>query len=144
MSEEEALHIRVAEALGYKPAWTHSEWEHWRAQVPEHNDGRGVCVRCPGCGLGGYLGDLPVNSPCPSPFAPRYDTDWSATGPLIERYQIGFYRDEDHRIWIAQPTWEMSEKDLNYASHFPGETPLIAACRLILAIAAAGKLETRG
>lgn len=120
---EKPLHVQVAEALGCKPQLNAGIW---------------MC----GC------------SPGPGPFYPhssvqgtrgidRYDTDWSATGPLIERFGIMLhadtseaavkeFREENPELfseeWTSRPIW------------FQAETPLLAVCRLILALHAAGKL----
>lgn len=32
---------------------------------------------------------------------PRYDTDWSATGPLIERFGIALTPTSDRRMWVG-------------------------------------------
>lgn len=129
------LHVRVAEALG----WTdlapmdnprpphgqgcpcHSDWEGWHA---------------------GYLGPGTL-TPRPSgqglhPVS-RYDTDWSATGPLIEQYGITLIRVP--APWMlgrpdGQP-WEAYRDDIKMF----GETALLAACRLIVALHSAGKLQ---
>ena len=60
---------------------------------------------------------------------PRYDTDWSATGPLIEQLDITL----DRRIDVDRDEWEA----FAYA-HAPkvcGTTPLLAVCYLILQLA---------
>ncbi len=70
---------------------------------------------------------------------PRYDADWSATGPLIERLQI--------TLWNDCGQWQAGNLDsADYEGHWlndanDGDTPLIAVCHLILALHAAGKLE---
>lgn len=65
---------------------------------------------------------------------PDYDTDWSATGPLIEQLGINLERQ-------GKKTWQAWVYPLKIAQ---GETPRIAVCNLIVALAAAtptGKLE---
>jgi hypothetical protein len=68
---------------------------------------------------------------------PRYDTDWSATGPLIERYRLDVSPAKDG--WLAT-------SDLPYAAtggwgQAAGPSPQVAVCNLLLALKAAGKLE---
>lgn len=117
---EKPLHVRVAEALG----WT-SLHNVGNCMIPgEPDDYRG---RSPGNVFVGPGGECPV---------PRYDTWWSATGPLIERLGISLnnyalapsrgttaHRRIDDRIYDAS-----------------GPTSLIAVCNLILALKEAGKL----
>jgi hypothetical protein len=65
---------------------------------------------------------------------PRYDLDWSATGPLIERFGI----DLIHTSW----GWEASrvvDGTLVSATDIVTHTALGAVCNLILALHAAGK-----
>jgi hypothetical protein len=82
---------------------------------------------------------------------PRYDTDWSATGPLIERLQIGFTapgnidrrspvdaEDQKTWLWIAQ---SFTEKDQQPWYEIDGPTPLTAVCNLLLQLHKAGKLQ---
>ena len=66
---------------------------------------------------------------------PRYDTDWSATGPLIDRYSIELIKEAEGR-WCAS-SWDETKS----AVVCWGETPLAAACRLIISLGKAGKLE---
>jgi hypothetical protein len=69
-----------------------------------------------------------------------YDTDWSAAGPLIERYQMVVTPNgggDGESAWAAH----MHETKWRYWTGF-GATPLIAICNLILALSAAGKLHT--
>jgi hypothetical protein len=135
---ERPLHVRVAEALGCKPEGGPDEW---------------LC----GCkdrthGVGG---------PCRHPWeVPAYDTDWAATGPLIERYGITIEAPERHcddpeghdcLQWKAyhpdscfkchkypEPPCASGECDLDPRG--AGAAPLIAVCNLILALHEAGKL----
>lgn len=60
----------------------------------------------------------------PSGYSPS--TDWSQGGPLIEKYTIGVDLERDG-LWVATPpNW--NEETIQY-----GSTPLIAACRAIVA-----------
>jgi hypothetical protein len=77
---------------------------------------------------------------------PRYDTDWSATGPLIERYNMHLSKwnhATGERAWWYAAVWGPAEeygqeRKVETGGH---ETPLIAVCHLILALKEAGKLE---
>jgi hypothetical protein len=122
---DEPLHIEVARALGWTrveecPASTldwhgHPPDEHW-AKVNDYGN-YGLC----GCEK-------------PQAVVPRYDTDWSATGPLIERYEITLdHQDDDGTL----PDYWRAKRP-----GFTAETghPLIAVCYLILALHEAGKL----
>ncbi len=70
------------------------------------------------------------------PFRPT--TDWSQVGPLIERYKVDL---SYHEEYVANdgkgPVWEAMLADLWLApadEYDPiGKTPLIAACRAIVA-----------
>lgn len=113
------LHVRVAEALGCKPQ-----------EYSQISGRHGWACHCPGANRGEAHGDFVAID--------RYDTDWGATGPLIEKYAIGFETDYGHHIdfWIARrsnyPERGETEKR--------GPTPLIAVCNLLLALKEAGKL----
>jgi hypothetical protein len=66
---------------------------------------------------------------------PRYDSDWSATGPLIERLDITLSRepDPDRDYWEARA----------HASSVKAkaDSPLQSVCYLILELAKQGKLH---
>lgn len=137
---DKPLHVSVAEALGWKQRGPDvigdrdcggTEW--W---VPPDSVGGSYCNAC-----------RPEMAP------PRYDTDWSATGPLIEKYGIGLYLaegfckddgcgtdneccDDSCPCWQSAEWWASKDDDRG-----EGATPLIAACNLILALHAAGKLH---
>ena len=70
MAETEPLHVRVARALGCKP------WVCENECGDSFCNGRWYCP-CPGKEHAGLEMDDIVA---------RYDTDWAATGPLIERF----------------------------------------------------------
>jgi hypothetical protein len=111
---ERPLHVQVAEALGCK-------------LVPL---GNGLACGChatkPQHGCYGEIF--------------HYDTDWSATGPLIEKYRIEGESCGDSG-WIA---WyfdsNFDDKTADDDIRGDGETFLIAVCNLILALGVAGKL----
>lgn len=112
------LHVRVAEALG----WT---------QI--------------GPGNTMNMGDPGIGYPPTTPIVghkepiPRYDTDWSATGPLIERMFIRVFPSDAGMDAHSELGWRAAHG--GWASGMWGKTPLIAVCNLILALHAAGKLE---
>ena len=126
MSDEKPLHVRVAEALG----WTDCQ-SSWIGDAPPR---RSAWV---GRGHPWYaLEELRY-----------YDTDWSATGPLIERYEITIdaelapaWRAES---WFHAPTGYPEDEEYGgrwQCREAQGDTPLIAVCNLILALKEAGKL----
>lgn len=70
-------------------------------------------------------------------FIPHYDTDWGATGPLIERYGMELAPCSECE-WVAtkhETMWQYHSRR--------GALPLIAACDLILALHEAGKLDAK-
>jgi hypothetical protein len=78
---------------------------------------------------------------------PRYDTDWAATGPLIEKHNIAvtafinqpliFRPEENARAW-----WPGSDSVNDSTIDAFGRTALQAVCHLILALHKAGELTT--
>lgn len=102
------LHVRVAEVLG----WTHI------------SPGNTMNLDDPGVG---YPPSLPIVGQKEA--IPRYDTDWAATGPLIERMRLYLYWADDARLWIAQPPFS---DQVDKPHVFAGDTPLIAVCNLIV------------
>ena len=84
---------------------------------------------------------------------PRYDTDWSATGPLIEKYGITLfeYHGDFTAFWhspkkVCPTCANETSEDIEYPKAFsdtqrPRPMPaLTAVCHLILALKEAGKL----
>lgn len=68
-----------------------------------------------------------------------YDIDWSATGPLIEK--IGIHIGWTDRPISGRTWWAADQCPSDQAVMYEeGKTPLVAACRLILALAAVGDL----
>lgn len=65
---------------------------------------------------------------------PHYDTDWSATGPLVEKYGLGV--SPSVAGWSAWPRGS----GLNSSDGQDAKTPLLAVCNLIIALGKAGKL----
>ncbi len=121
MAEEKPLHVRVAEALGCKL--------FLQRQTPDSLPSYWRCG-CHPQAHGNILGIWP------------YDTDWSATGPLIEKYKMtvenvcgtlaSYGNSAEWRAYVANA---FGPKPVY------GTTPLIAVCHLILALKEAGKLE---
>lgn len=143
MEQEKPLHARVAEALGWR-AWQ-SKHGHWIVTHGEGADEPGET-----CEAGFHMRrdkfDPQTGERLPGRqwwdecgHVPRYDTDWSATGPLIEKYKLCV----DISPEGANPTlaWVVIKPRTrwDYKCGY-GPTPLIAACNLILALAEAGKL----
>jgi len=122
VSEGRPLHVRVAEALGCKPIRLVDHAWHC-----DCNRERGEFFH--GERFDGFLAGRLL----------RYDTDWSATGPLIERFLFDIFagspgpRPSEH--WSARADRVEGEPQMN------GETPLVAVCNLILALHADGKLS---
>jgi hypothetical protein len=70
----------------------------------------------------------------------RYDTDWAVTGPLIERYGLTVIAGKDGGPHACQEGHGQG-KWFHLEPYEDGPAPLVAVCRLILALKAAGKLE---
>jgi hypothetical protein len=113
------LHVRVAEALGCRVVRDNSKGTY-TLKVPHGVDQ--ISFVTP---EGAWTA------------APRYDTAWSVTGPLIERYGIAL----EQAMQIMDPpkrgrTWVAASGGI----YGYGADPLRAVCDLILALHAAGKL----
>lgn len=140
MSDEKPLHVQVAEALGWIRLVIGSRADHLRFQKCLEGgryywcDPAGQVAGCETCD--GY--------------PPHYDTDWSATGPLIEKYGLVVFEDPlSGPNWEAQaPRWRTQSGTpcancgaIDFENpHATGAAPLIAVCHLILALKEAGKL----
>jgi hypothetical protein len=146
---EKPLHVLVSEALG----WTDCEGretERWTSTVilnPSPNRGESVLWigRQPldpaeiqshpmlPMRTGPHSGRVPI---------PRYDTDWSATGPLIEKYgiELTITGRPPKTHWVC---W--AAKREGFTPSAEGATgsqhPLRSVCYLLLELKAAGKLE---
>ena len=118
------LHVQVAEALGeiyYRPCELMPE-SCAGVYIPRDGDGR--CVPC-------------------------YDTDWSATGPLLEKYRISTGK---YNPWFlggkyyAVQRAEFASEEEALANMGPetheatGNSTLEAVCQLLLQLHKAGKL----
>lgn len=130
--EEKPLHVKVATALGCRVAL----------------EGGTYFCRCPKRQHSSYRDDGgPINHDAVT--ISGYDTDWSATGPLLEQYGLSVFRpdefnpDREDGPWLAGAGgvhgWDDSSVLTDYQS--VGKTPLLAVCHLILTLHAAGKLE---
>ncbi len=108
------LHVRVAEALGWKglhpTSYEGDTRVFWWGSPP------GTAIQfAEGCW--------------------RYDTSWTATGPLIEKYKLDIVWDDDS--WRAY--WDGGD-DGDMGIGVYAATPLVALCNLILELGEAGKL----
>jgi len=124
---EKPLHVQVAEALG----WTMLESSNRMDMSQPHR---------------GYPPHLPtVGQKEP---VPDFPTDWSATGPLIEKYGISVIQPDEHAPERADGQWiagsggahGWDDGSLCMDCYAGGVTPLIAVCNLILLLAKEGKL----
>jgi len=117
MSDDPAkpLHVKVAEALG----WTDIEATH-----PKEDSSV----------VSGWLGVSPDEETCA--MLPRYDTDWSATGPLVEKYRMWVFPDNAAKEFYWEATCEPGPEGFSGE----GPTPLVAVCELVLALKEVGKL----
>jgi hypothetical protein len=122
------LRARVAQALGCAPRLFGGEW------ICECLDRQHACDGVDG-------------APREGESIESYDTDWSATGPLIEKYRVqvtpcvyvhgpGGEGGCDHK-WTAV---NLNTDDEASIGEGVGETPLIAICNLLLSLAEVGKL----
>lgn len=114
---DKPLHVRVAEALG------------WINVLPFEADGI--------VDESNWTGDDPSGE---GGFVPNYDTDWSATGPLIEKNGIAIFPTSE-AVLAKTSFGRWTASILAFESCESGPTPLIAVCNLILALAEAGKLK---
>ena len=117
-TESRPLHVQVAEALG----WT------WETQCSLYY---GEPDKCYGTGLfaDGARGCVP-----------RYDTSWSATGPLVERHGITVGLSAYNGKWEATTEPLGEPEGRSYPSTDFHDTPLLAICHLILRLKAEGRL----
>lgn len=130
---DKPLHVEVAEALGWRLIPLKGSKVQFclsgGTKVWVNPHGEHQCERCTSL--------------------PRYDTDWAATGPLIEKYGIAISPDGAEEVgWIAiaeASLWILGTAAWGYDHGVrpfgSGATPLEAVCRLILAMKAEGKLQ---
>jgi hypothetical protein len=128
--EGKPLHFRVAEALG----WMHI------------GPGNSMNLADPGIGYPPITPMVGHKEP-----VPRYDIDWSATGPLIERFGFTIERSDEwetdlEKAWSAALEVGTEKTTTGVVEVFSkssvGPTPLIAVCTLIVALAKRGLLPT--
>jgi hypothetical protein len=60
---------------------------------------------------------------------PRYSTNWSQGGPIIEREGIGTAQAENGSDWVAMRRYTFQRDD----AYWDGPTPLVAAMRCYVA-----------
>lgn len=114
---QKPLHVQVAEALGWYECSEGGKVGIWAGHLDQFGkDATGSDYR--------YWDFRTI---------PRYDTDWSATGPLIERFQINLFHVGrlGWRAYMASDRADEARMDTE---------PLRAVCNLILALKASGKL----
>jgi hypothetical protein len=114
---EKPLHVQVAEALGCNPQ---------RYDPVGGPKGTGWACGCKGNNWSAHGDRITLF---------RYDTDWAATGPLIEKFGV-WVRSLDGVV----AKWDAFRNDDLPSPRGTGPTPLIAVCNLILELAKAGKL----
>lgn len=112
---DKPLHVQVAEALG----WT--QIHHCQVESAQQRP----------C----WIGVLPADGLEDGglkPEVPHYDTDWAATGPLIEKYALSV-EFENFPVTCPPHSW-VAEQRLEHIGYMEvgGPTPLIAVCNLIL------------
>ena len=118
------LRVEVAEAIGWQGCRQEPVYsEHcWTGVRPEH--------------VGTQHGALHQT-------IPHYDTDWSATGPLIEKYKIMLCPvlwSEPGKPPLPKPHWHAAvPNDLNWDDF----EPLRAVCGVLLLMGKAGLLKSR-
>lgn len=110
------LHVQVAEALGWDQDGGLHDWD-------EAPNGYKGCIRCGA--QTSWEGEYD-----PALCVPQFDTDWSATGPLIEKH--GF------RLMPYKNEWEAS---WGVYSAVAG-TPLRAVCHLVVNLHRQDRLGT--
>src|SRR3972149_9156717 len=114
---EKPLHVQVAEAL---ELWMHCSYEPPKNLMNLADKGRWVGYN-PKTMLVGERGTVP-----------HYDTDWSATGPLIEKYGISLKCSEPP-LWgaFASPGFPiLGGKPTDSRIYRVDTTPLGAVCHL--------------
>jgi hypothetical protein len=115
------LHVQVAEALGCAPSLRET---FGAMELIRSHPWICACIDRPHADDGAYV--------------KRYDMDWSATGPLIEKFQIALdpeYSEEPKFLWRAE--WLPRRRDRLYTF---GPTALDAVCNLLLVLKETGKL----
>ena len=130
---EKPLHVQVAEALGWTNSEGNKDGDYWEALPPQ--DGSAHYLFAEDCWPRASYEESQET------LVPHYDTDWSATGPLIEKYELALGQtgmDDPKPTWVA---WWPGFCDIDTCSvDEPADTTLQAVCHLILALKAAGKL----
>lgn len=131
MKDERPLHVRVAEALG---------WHRIVGPVSSILLDAGMVYE------GHPPGPFVIGSEPET--IPRYDTDWSVTGPLIQKYGINLECAQaarpDNSPYAAWRWWlkgdPIARGSASMSVRYWADTPLVAVCHLILALAEAGRL----
>lgn len=130
MSAEKPLRVRVFEALYPDKHAYRSDGDEWLWDREWSEPGQ-------------WLYMTPNSDSGERREVPRYDTDWAATGPLIERFQIDITHLVGHRIQALGCPCPGILAGHGCEHGFKideGPTELIAVCHLILALHEAGRL----
>ncbi len=125
---ERPLHVQVAEALGWTElalkesfgAFEMIELGLWQG-VPHGRMGELLRIRLE---RGQTSRFWPI---------PRYDTDWSVTGPLIVKYVASLHHHPAGWTAVAHG------QDISFQGGLPSG-PLVVVCKLILLLSKEGKL----
>lgn len=135
MSEQDdrPIHVRVAEVLG----WT--DLAEKEIKLPEDPAPRRTWFGKPGAIRPRWFSGLEIDARCA---VDQYDEDWSATGPLIEYFRIRLTAND--QAWFATTydsegdpfCWHLGPSNGFAPCDDAAPTPLLAVCRLILALAA--------
>lgn len=76
-------------------------------------------------------------------WVPKFDIDWSVTGPLIERFGFTVWKVEDLHGLGSGPEWRATHEtccDPGLGAE-SGATPLEAVCKLIVLLHEAGRIK---
>jgi hypothetical protein len=81
------LNLLVAKKLGVPLELTHQRWLDILDKPGNTvcNYGRGIYMRCDGCGLNGYGNEVDWETPCPTPICKDYSTDIGAAWEVVEK-----------------------------------------------------------
>jgi hypothetical protein len=70
----EIRNAEIARLLDYPVEWTHARLDRETDNYEDThaNEGKGVVIRCSGCGLHGFRNELHLGGSCPSPAMPDF------------------------------------------------------------------------
>jgi len=138
MSDDKPLHIQVAEALGWTnvgevPVPPFVTEPHWLGDPPSWVKSTAISA------IDHETGTVTLTRGTQT--VPRYDTDWSATGPLIEKYNLGVGRVAVDGQYPRFTPWRAAVCLPGIVFSIEHAQPLVAVCNLILALHTSGKLH---